>query len=43
MPFEILCANLISGISLPDVAHDAAAVTPTVSVQNEDRKGSELR
>ena len=38
MMFQILRADMLVGFALPDVAHDAAAVTPTVGVEDEDRK-----
>ena len=38
MAFEILRPYLLAGFSLPDVAHDAAAVAATVGVEDEDRQ-----
>jgi hypothetical protein len=41
MTFHILHTDLIIGFALPDVAHDTAAVTATVGVQNEDGQSRE--
>jgi hypothetical protein len=41
--FEILRAHLLVGFTLPDVAHDTAAVTSVVSIKNENGQARELR
>jgi hypothetical protein len=38
---HIVRMNLIVRFTFPDVAHDAATVTATVNVQDEDRKRRE--
>ena len=43
VPLQILNAYLVVGFTLPDVAHDAAAVATAVSVQDEDRESREPR
>ena len=41
--FQILDPHLVVGVTLPDVAHDTAAVAATVGVQDEDWQSREPR
>jgi hypothetical protein len=41
--FQILRLNLIVGLALPDVAHDATAVAAAVGIQDENRQRREAR
>ena len=43
MTFQVLHSNLVVGFTLPDIAHDAAAVAAAVGVQDEDRQSREPR
>jgi hypothetical protein len=43
MTLQILGAHLLTGFTLPDVAHDTAAVAATVGVQDENGNSREPR
>jgi hypothetical protein len=36
---HILGADLVIGLTLPDIAHDASAIAPAMRIQNENGHG----